>query len=292
MHQAYLDYVGKSYQYLANLADERKRFFRKEIGEKVRKNDKKLVNAINYVLLPKGHFWRPLMVLTTARGYGIEPSIAMPYAVSVEIGHRVTTLLDDLPSMDNSPMRRGMSSCHVKYGIAKAELCSFLLNNLVYPLVINGNASYKKNKAIVNELGLRTTFLLAFGQEKDLDEKNPDLDELIKIYSLKTGSLFSSSAVIGGILGDASPTQLKYLRNFGTYAGIAFQIKDDLHDKLSGQDTQKTIIDIVGIRGGKNKVNEYKSKALHQLDKVKKSRRKTTNFSRLEELIEEMLRID
>ena len=44
----------------------------------------------------------------------------------------------------------------------------------------------------------------------------------------KTAALFETSARCGGIIGGATKTQVKRLGEFGRYAGIAFQVIDDI----------------------------------------------------------------
>ncbi len=51
----------------------------------------------------------------------------MGIALAVELVHASSLILDDLPSMDNSLVRRGRPACHVRFGEATALLASFAL---------------------------------------------------------------------------------------------------------------------------------------------------------------------
>jgi octaprenyl-diphosphate synthase len=64
--------------------------------------------------------------------------------------------------------------------------------------------------------------------------KNGDVqiteDEHFDIIRRKTAYLFSGCAQIGGMLGNATPDQIRALREYGFKLGIAFQLMDDLLD--------------------------------------------------------------
>jgi octaprenyl-diphosphate synthase len=56
------------------------------------------------------------------------------------------------------------------------------------------------------------------------------LASYIEIVMKKTASLFAASAECGAIMGGARAREVKALRDFGLYYGIAFQMLDDLLD--------------------------------------------------------------
>jgi len=246
--------------------------------------------AARYVALNAGHLWRPLVVLKTAQAYNISIDKALPYAVGIELVHNATLILDDLPSMDNSNMRRGQAACHIKFGVNIANLCShyFIANSIL--LATRGPASEKQKSDILSEVASAAENLIV-GQEKDLYDTNDrqTLEDLLEFYRLKSGSLYGSAAVIGGILGNAPSDEINNLRGFGISLGIAYQIGDDLYDKLgnnqdlgkpTGQDIRKkTPIDLIGIDAAflLRKVLEEKAKS--NLRKIQR------DFSQLEALI-------
>jgi geranylgeranyl pyrophosphate synthase len=71
-----------------------------------------------------------------------------------------------------------------------------------------------------------------------------DVDHYLTIAELKTGSLFSAAAGIGGVLGGATPEEVDCLYNYGRAVGIAFQIKDDILD-TSGDPERQDKVNIV-----------------------------------------------
>ena len=50
----------------------------------------------------------------------------------MELVHASSLILDDLPSMDDAPLRRGRPSNHLEFGEAIAILAAFGLLNLAY----------------------------------------------------------------------------------------------------------------------------------------------------------------
>ena len=68
-----------------------------------------------------------------------------------------------------------------------------------------------------------------------------DVDHYLTIADLKTGSLFSAAAGIGGVLGGATPEEVDCLYNYGRAVGIAFQIKDDILDSPGNPQTQDRV---------------------------------------------------
>ena len=50
----------------------------------------------------------------------------------MELVHASSLILDDLPSMDDAPLRRGRKANHLEFGEAIAILAAFGLLNLAY----------------------------------------------------------------------------------------------------------------------------------------------------------------
>src|SRR4030042_606770 len=70
-------------------------------------------------------------------------------------------------------------------------------------------------------------WILRRGRKTNLNQDEQVYFEKIKE---KTASLFRISCVLGGILSKSSQKDIDNMRNFGEYAGISFQINDDLID--------------------------------------------------------------
>ena len=57
----------------------------------------------------------------------------------MELVHASSLILDDLPSMDDAPLRRGQKANHLEFGEAIAILAAFGLLNLAYGALARTN---------------------------------------------------------------------------------------------------------------------------------------------------------
>ena len=97
-----------------------------------------------------------------------------------------------------------------------------------------------------------------------------DVDQYLTIADLKTGSLFSAAAGIGGVLGGGTPAEVDCLYNYGRAVGIAFQIKDDVLDTSDDPERQDSVNLVL----------------MHYLDEVAKRERVSTILEKKENSIE------
>jgi len=73
---------------------------------------------------------RAVLVLICAELCRGDAARAVPAAAAVELVHAASLILDDLPSMDDAPLRRGRRANHLEFGEATAILAAFGLLNL------------------------------------------------------------------------------------------------------------------------------------------------------------------
>ena len=87
---------------------------------------------------------------------------------------------------------------------------------------------------IIEELahGTGTIDGMIGGQVVDLESEHvrPNLETLEYIHRAKTGALIVASLLTGCYYAQASPAQVEQVRRFGSAAGLAFQIADDILD--------------------------------------------------------------
>lgn len=206
--------------------------------------------SMRYTALAESKRVRAVLALLCAEICG-KPDSAMPAAAAVELIHASSLILDDLPSMDDAPLRRGRKTNHLVYGEAIAILAAFALLNLAFDTVA---------AAYAGDLGRRITRLLAGaigsdglvgGQAEDLlaTEQQISFETLERIHRRKTGALFSAAATAGAITAGGSLEQIAAVGAYAKNLGLAFQIVDDLLDvegnpaetgKAQRQDVKKT----------------------------------------------------
>ena len=244
--------------YQAQLSKDREQIYN-FILNNLPKGDSLVEKSVRYSVFPskKGHLLRPLLLMKTAESYGISRDLFMPYVSAMEIMHVASLVLDDLPSMDNSSMRRGKPSCHTKFGVAIAELASHYLIALGQELILTGKGGNEKNHIILRNVNQAIKQVI-HGQEQDLyDTQDMNLDQMLDFYRSKTGTFFALATTTGQILDNSRFTEFESLKEFGYNAGIAYQLNDDLLDVTSTEEfmgkplnqdiRKKTPITILGL---------------------------------------------
>ncbi|MDQ3012602.1 MAG: polyprenyl synthetase family protein, partial [Acidobacteriota bacterium] len=77
---------------------------------------------MRYSIFAGGKRLRPILTIATGELFGADERELLPAACSLEMIHTYSLIHDDLPAMDNDDLRRGMPTCHVKFGEAMAIL--------------------------------------------------------------------------------------------------------------------------------------------------------------------------
>lgn len=192
-----------------------------------------LTKAISYSVLNGGKRLRPLLVYLSSE-LGKSTSQAQDLvSCSVELIHCYSLIHDDLPSMDDDSLRRGLPTCHKKFGEAIAILAGDALQPMAYSLLINSNE-------IEDKLKIKLVALLSKacgqngmveGQILDIsDNKSISLEELDYMHSKKTGSLIKTCLEMGGLISYLQVNDINLLKEYGEKIGLAFQIRDDIID--------------------------------------------------------------
>ena len=183
-----------------------------------------LREAMRYSLLAGGKRLRPLLCIAAAEAVGSNIEQVLPAVCALEMIHTFSLIHDDLPAMDDDDLRRGLPTCHVKYGEALAILAGDALQALAFEIAPTHTV-----------LLARACGQMCLGQAEDLgaEGKIITLEQLQHIHAHKTGAFLRASVVAGAL--DASVVQQAALAQYGEKIGMAFQIVDDILD-LTGDD--------------------------------------------------------
>ena len=231
-----------------------------------------LYRAARHIIDAGGKRLRPFLVLKSCKMVGGNEEDAIPTAASLEMLHTFTLLHDDI--MDKDEKRRGVPSVHTKWGVPIAIVAGDLLFAKVYQAITkHTDTKHVKPKRIlqvVKEIS-EATIVLCEGQTRDMmfeSKETVSEAEYFRMIEGKTAALFETSARCGGLIGGATKSQVKRLGEFGRYAGIAFQVIDDI---LALTADEKLLKKPVGndIREGKRTLMVVRA-----LEKASKSQRK------------------
>ncbi len=199
-------------------------------------------------------------------------------ACAIELIHAASLIMDDLPYMDDSQLRRGKPANHVVFGQDVALLASIgLLSEGMQTVLDDDGLQSDERLQIASVLSRSFGFDgLAAGQFVDLKLKDKHLDfDIIKfINQKKTAALFLVSGQIAAIIGHADETQSKAIRAFAEDIGFAFQIVDDMLDvmgeeKVVGKNVAQdkmNFVKLVGMEEARKYLDEYHQKALKALE--------------------------
>jgi geranylgeranyl diphosphate synthase type II len=224
--------------------------------------------SMAYTLLAPSKRVRPVLTLLTAELCGGSRAHALASAVAVEMVHASSLILDDLPSMDDAPLRRGVMSNHRKFGEAIAILAAFALLNEAFGTIAqsyDAEPAKRLGRLFSEAVGPRG---LVGGQAADLLATDAVIgfEMLERIHRGKTGALFVAAANAGAITAGAGDGELQSLTAFAKNLGLAFQIIDDLLDvegdpsetgKAVRADARKTtFVSFSGVAGARQLAGE------------------------------------
>jgi geranylgeranyl diphosphate synthase, type II len=200
-----------------------------------------LHRAMRYSVLAGGKRLRPALCVAAYSIYNEDYRPILPVASALEMAHTYSLIHDDLPAMDDDDFRRGMPSCHKKFGEAIAILAGDALLTLTFETLAACTHfdTGRLNAAIVRLAGaLGTRDGMIAGQVLDLaaEGRTIDVHELETIHRSKTGALLSTSVWLGGWLGGADGAELAAILQFGQKIGLAFQIVDDVLDETESKE--------------------------------------------------------
>lgn len=261
-----------------------------------------------YSVMNGGKRIRPKLVFLGAMSVAneVEYKDIENLALGIELIHSYSLVHDDLPSMDNDSLRRGLPTTHVKYGVGMATLAGDALLNLAFEIMLKNIENLDANelkkqvlaaKYIVNNSGING---MVGGQCLDLknDQVNTiDIKDLNLINSLKTGALIKGALLAGAIRYGANKEQIKALEEYSEYLGLLFQVVDDILDVTStkevlGKDVHQdeknekpTYVKLVGLDQSYEDCKIFANKAIECIEIAN-----ITNKKLLIELIDKMLK--
>ncbi len=243
----------------------------------------RLLLAMRHGTLNGGKRLRPLLLRQAASIFSVKPEKTIIAGMAVEMVHSYSLIHDDLPSMDNDDLRRGKATVHKEFDEATAILAGDNLLTLAFEILSmkQCNKDAKIRLKLIKELAIGAgAGGMVGGQMLDLQSENKVLDdeEISKIQTMKTAALIIAAIRMGAIIGKANKEEMKILTKYGTLAGQAFQLADDILDETAtreqlGKTTKKdaksgkaTLVAKIGVKKAKQKLAEIINDAIKSLE--------------------------
>ena len=231
--------------------------FLKDLLDKKINIDNELKDSIIYSSIGSGKRIRGYLSCEIANFFHADKSDALKLASAIELIHTYSLIHDDLPALDNDDYRRNKPSNHKQFSESTAILSGDALQSLAFEILsdkmekIDTNKQLKLINHLSNNIGPNG---MIGGQIIDINSKENQLsiDEVNIMHNLKTANLFSFSCRSGAIIGNANDKEVDAFENYGRNFGIAFQIIDDVLDKIGDPEN-------IGKTLGKDEINQNKT---------------------------------
>ena len=231
--------------------------------------------ALNYALNAGGkHFRAQLLLGVVCALDKAKFKDALPIAKALEMVHTYSLIHDDLPAMDNAPLRRGLATTHIKYDEVSAILAGDGLNTDAFWVISQSNLSAEIRIKCVEILSHNAGSKgMVLGQAIDcyFEDKPLNQQELEFLHLHKTGALIAGSIALGAVIAGASDEKMQNLYNIGLKLGLVFQIHDDIIDfagdeakegkKLGADEHKNSFVKLLGLGGAR----EYKEKIIGEI---------------------------
>lgn len=239
---------------------------------------------------------RPALIYYTYKAFnGEEDDAVKDLSMFIELIQSFLLIHDDI--MDHADLRRGGETLHKIYenyakanryvepehfGTTMAILAGDLANQLAFELV--SDSKLKNKDHLLQLLKLFTSQLtgVVFGQVHDIlltYDGEYKQEDIFKVHHYKTAKYTYEIPVISGaILAGATHEEIALLTEFSKYAGIAFQIFDDIlgifgDDENTGKPTisdikegKKTLLTLKAYESGDIKQKETLTNYLGKKD--------------------------
>ena len=184
-----------------------------------------LDRILKYVVKTKGKQLRPMFVLLSAKLAGGINDSTYRAASMVELLHTATLVHDDV--VDDAAERRGFFSV---YALWKNK-ASVLVGDYLLAKGLLLSLEHKDFRTL--EILSDAVKKMSEGELLQMEKSrllNIEEDDYFNIIKNKTASLLASACAAGAYSASNDEVVTEKLRQFGEYAGIAFQLKDDLFD--------------------------------------------------------------
>ncbi len=238
--------------------------------------------ALSYTLKSGGKHFRAMLVAGVVAAVRPErKEAAFHVALAFETMHSYSLIHDDLPAMDDSDLRRGRPSLHVKFDEVTAILAGDALNTHAFyqtaKAPLDADARIKCVEILSQNAGI---YGMALGQAVDcyFENQKLGLEELKFLHIHKTARLIAASLQAGCVVAGLDEAEATRIYDIGLDLGLAFQIADDIIDATQSAETagkpthndgaKNSFTNLLGVEGAVQAKNELIAKIERELGGV------------------------
>ena len=145
--------------------------------------------------------------------------------------------MNDLPAMDDDDLRRGLPTCHVKFGEANAILAGDALQTLAFSILSDADmpeVSDRDRISMISELASAQRYCRNVrwsGIRFRCGRQTRTSGRTRAYHRHKTGALIRAAVRLGALsAGDKGRRALPVLDKYAESIGLAFQVQDDILD--------------------------------------------------------------
>ena len=185
-------------------------------------------DALSFLGESTGKIMRPILVLLIAKSIGNVKEKTNSAAAAVEMLHTASLLHDDV--IDESDKRRGRQSLNARF----TNNVAVLTGDYMFSMALNCSAKTGDIRVIdaISVMGRD----LPNGEVMQVElQQNGTYseDNYLKVIYYKTASLFVCCAACAVYTAGGNDEYIEKFCNYGKYAGLCFQMKDDIFDYYS-----------------------------------------------------------
>jgi len=213
-----------------------------------------LAEVLNYAINTPGKRIRSVLVLWCHEMLkGQMDHNAEMASAAIELVHTYSLIHDDLPSMDDDDLRRGVPTCHRVFDEGSAILAGDAMLTLAFEVLAREIDPPVMALKLIGQLAHNAgPSGMIGGQIADLKAEQTECDQEILeyIHTNKTAKMFRCAAAMGAICGGANKKQQESLIEYGEKIGLCFQITDDILDlSASSEELGKTAgKDVIAVK--------------------------------------------
>ncbi|MCA0985787.1 heptaprenyl diphosphate synthase component II [Guptibacillus algicola] len=200
-------------------------FIESELEQTVNAHHPVLRDASNHLLKAGGKRIRPVFVLLSGKFGDYDLDKMKNVAVALELIHMASLVHDDV--IDDAEMRRGAKTIKAQWD----NRVAMYTGDYIFARALELVTELEDPEA--NSILSNAILEMCIGeieQIKDQFNWNQNVRDYFRRIKRKTALLISISCELGAVAAGASKTEQRYLKQFGYYVGMAYQITDDILD--------------------------------------------------------------